>query len=593
GNSVMIPAYLQRPPISDETVGQLSPIKDGAGDVRDWVIKGDPAVVEIVKRLFPGSTSMGRGNARFPNTKRNAENINWFMLRFPLEITDLPAWESSYQSAVDHALRIREFNKRPDKIQEPPSFIGELKEFQKEGLAYLVGTERALLADEMGLGKTPQALAFLAEKQAYPAIIVVPPHLIKNWEHEIEKFIHLPAKGQMTMDGLSADSTVHTIKGLKPYNLPAANIYLIHYLILRGWKNALPEYGFKSAIFDEIQELRHTGTEKYSAASMLASATPYCIGLSGTPIYNRGGEIWAVMNIIEYHCLGDWDSFTREWCYGYGSDIVTNPERLGTHLKKEGLMLRRTKQEVLKELPPKRRVVQTVDFDTGKYSKLIQSAINKAHSIDGIKDRFERGRVTREIVNDSRQALGIAKAPFVTGFLKLLLDAGETVLVFAYHHAVFDLYREQLKEYYPVEITGRQNAKEKDESVKAFMDGTTNICMVSLRAAAGLNLQRATCVVFGELDWSPAIHSQAEDRAHRIGQQDSVLCYYLVAEEGTDEVIQEFLGLKVSQFNGIMGDTAETEDEKLIAQVVATEHMNKIIQKLKGISPKIPASEAL
>jgi SNF2 family DNA or RNA helicase len=81
------------------------------------------------------------------------------------------------------------------------------------------------------------------------------------------------------------------------------------------------------------------------------------------------------------------------------------------------------------------------------------------------------------------------------------------------------------------------------------------------RAAAGLNLQRASCVVFGELDWSPAIHSQAEDRAHRIGQQDSVLRYYLVAEEGTDEVIQEFLGLKSSQFNGVMGDKTQTEED--------------------------------
>lgn len=252
------------------------------------------------------------------------------------------------------------------------------------------------------------------------------------------------------------------------------------------------------------------------------------------------------------------------------------------YLKKEGLMLRRTKAEVLKELPPKRRVVQTVDFDSGTYGKLIQEAISKARTFDEIKDHFEKGRVTREIVNDSRQAIGIAKAPYVTTFLKMLLDAGEAVLVFAYHHAVFDIYREELEAYKPVEITGLQNSNEKDKAVKAFMNGDTNICMISLRAAAGLNLQRATCVVFGELDWSPAVHSQAEDRAHRIGQEDSVLCYYLVAEEGTDEVIQEFLGLKTSQFIGIMGDKSESEEDKAIAQVVATEHMKKVIEKLKG-----------
>lgn len=577
----MIPAYLQKPIETDEPpVGKLLPVRQGE-KIREWLIEGEPGMVQMVKRLFPGSVSPGQGRCKFTNNKRNAENLNWLMLRFPLEIVDKQAWDISYQEAVDHALRIKDFNNRPTKILPPAEFVGDLRGFQEEGLSYLAGAERALLADEMGLGKTPQALAFLATEKAYPALIVVPPHLVKNWEQEIKKFLKLPGTGQLSFLNENPDTAVHVIKGLKGYQLPDANIYIIHYLLLRGWKDILPDYDFKAVVFDEIQELRHTGTEKYSAASLISEKAPFCVGLSGTPIYNRGGEIWSVMNIIEYHCLGDWDSFTREWCYGYGNDTVKDPAMLGQYLKKEGLMLRRTKAEVLKELPPKRRVVQTVDFDSGTYGKLIQEAISKARTFDDIKDHFEKGRVTREIVNDSRQAIGIAKAPYVTTFLKMLLDAGEAVLVFAYHHAVFDIYREELETYKPVEITGLQNSNEKDKAVKAFMNGETNICMISLRAAAGLNLQRATCVVFGELDWSPAVHSQAEDRAHRIGQEDSVLCYYLVAEEGTDEVIQEFLGLKTSQFVGIMGDKSESEEDKAIAQVVATEHMKKVIEKLK------------
>ena len=81
-------------------------------------------------------------------------------------------------------------------------------------------------------------------------------------------------------------------------------------------------------------------------------------GLSGTPIYNRGGEIWNVVNILDYHFLGDYESFTREWCYGYGNAVVAKPDVLGSYLKREGMMLRRTKAEVLSELPPKRRLVQ-------------------------------------------------------------------------------------------------------------------------------------------------------------------------------------------------------------------------------------------
>ena len=236
----------------------------------------------------------------------------------------------------------------------------------------------------------------------------------------------------------------------------------------------------------------------------------------------------------------------------------------------------------MKELPPKRRVIQTINFDAGKYSSLIQSAVEKAKGIDNIKDYFEKGRLTRDIVNDSRQAIGIAKATYVAAFVKMLLEAGEKILLFAYHHAVHDIYEKELREFRPVRITGHETGAEKEKSVEAFMSGKTNICIISLRAGSGLNLQRATCTVTGELDWSPAVLSQCEDRAHRIGQEDSLLCYYLVAEEGTDETMQEFLGLKVSQFVGIMGDRPETEEDRVLAQGKATEHMNKIIEKLKG-----------
>ena len=98
------------------------------------------------------------------------------------------------------------------------------------------------------------------------------------------------------------------------------------------------------------------------------------------------------------------------------------------------------------------------------------------------------------------------------------------------------------------------------------MQGKTDLLCLSLRSASGLNLQRATCVVFGELDWSPAVHSQAEDRAHRIGQEDSLLCYYLVSPKGSDREMQDALGLKVSQFVSLMGDRQQTQEEKLFVE---------------------------
>ena len=114
------------------------------------------------------------------------------------------------------------------------------------------------------------------------------------------------------------------------------------------------------------------------------------------------------------------------------------------------------------------------------------------------------------------------------------------------------------------------------------MEGNTDLLCISLRSASGLNLQRATCVVFGELDWSPAVHTQAEDRAHRIGQQDSLLCYYLVSPRGSDRDMQDALGLKVSQFVSLMGDSEPDGHEKFLLQSEARERIRAVVARLDG-----------
>lgn len=552
----------------------------------EWMIEGEPVVVEMAKRLFPRCEGRGRGVARFRVNRRTNEDLHWLMQRFPLDMSqeDSARYERLWKTVVEHWNQREAMYKAPKRhIPSPTTFIAHLKPYQEEGVAWLLHQRRTLLADEMGLGKTVQALAFLAETKTYPSLIVVPPHLITNWRREISRFLNLSEMPniQTNLLGELQSDPVHIIKGLKPYPLPEANIYLIHYLLLRGWKQILPDFGFQTVIFDEIQELRHHNTEKYSVASLISERTENVIGLSGTPIYNRGAEIWNVMNIIEYHCLSDYESFTREWCDGYGNDTVRDPNMLGEHLRREGLLLRRTKDQVLKDLPPKRRVVEEIDFDQAVFGKLIQETVEIALTVDEIKDWKERGQIYREIINQTRKATGIAKAPYAAAFVKWLLEVGEKVLLFAYHHAVHHILMDELSEYHPVKITGEESTKEKDEALDRFMSDQTHICIVSLRAAAGLNLQKANVVVFAELDWSPAIHSQAEDRAHRIGQTDSVLAYYLVCNEGTDPDIQEALGLKTSQFVGLMGDKPETEEDRMLAQRDVSLHLSKVVERLK------------
>ena len=568
-----LPGYLADAPQTGHIYGKLSYNRSS----KCWTIKGEPCVTEMAKRLFPGSERR-RGEARFTANRRIIGEVNWLMLRYPLEIAerDRALWARSLEEAREHARRRELAQRLPVRSTPPPgTFCGELREFQKEGLSFLLANPRALLADEMGLGKTVQALACLAATGDFPALLVVPPHLVRNWEAETARFLRIDGR----------PPRIHVIRGLSPKPLPEVDVYIIHYLLLRGWKKTLPELGFRAVVFDEMQELRRAGTEKYSAASLLAERCERVIGLSGTPIYNRGAEIWNVVNILDFHCLGDWESFTREWCDGYGNHIVRDPALLGDHLRREGLILRRTKEEVLAELPPKRRLVQEIDTDDRVYRELMRPVMELLGSLSALHpDAKERALLEERISAGERQATGIAKAPFVAAFVRALLDSGEKVLLFAHHHAVMDIYKKELSAYKPVFITGRETQEGKDRAVTRFMGGETDLCVVSLRSASGLNLQRASCVVFGELDWSPAVHSQAEDRAHRIGQKDSILCYYLVAPQGSDRDMQDALGLKVSQFVALMGDRAPDMLDAQHAQTAAKAHIEAMLRQYSDAS---------
>lgn len=583
-----LPQYLTLPTLATETFGTLR--KRGCGNAtgaKVWEIEADPQVIVLAKRLFPGAEGRGAGKAKFPANKRSFADLVWFLQRYPLVIENPEEFRLDYEETCAYVLKRQDILRNPVNRLPDALFKGELRPYQQEGLDWKLTNRRTLNADGMGLGKTIQGLAFLSTDQTWPALIVPPPHLVKHWEQFIYRFLDVAPSSEGTLLS-QGKPLVHVIRGTKSKEreLPDAHIYIIHYLLLRSWRAVLRDMGIRRIVFDEIQELRHSGTEKYSAASDLASLADDVIGLSGTPIYNRGGEIWNVMNIIEYHCLGDWDSFTREWCHGYGSDVVKDPERLGAFLRREGLMLRRRKEDVQQDLPSKERIVESIDSDKGLFAHFIGEAVKLAKDAEGVKDQLARGRMEREAVNQTRIATGVAKAPAVAMFVKSMLEADEPTLIFAHHHAVVDILMEELKEHSPVAITGRQSDTQKWEAKEAFRNGQSNVCIISLRSATGIDgLQdRARVVVFAELDWSPAIHAQAEDRAHRDGQKFPVLCYYLVSEAGTDPEVMEALGFKISQFVGIMGDKTETEEDRELSGQAVGKHMKKVLAKLRALS---------
>jgi SWI/SNF-related matrix-associated actin-dependent regulator 1 of chromatin subfamily A len=571
-----VPKYLAEP----EREGRHGTVRF---DGREFVIEAEPAVLEMCKRVFPGCEGRG-GRVRFHATRRAAGDLNWLLLRYPMKVECRAELEKGRAEAIEHALR-RETCQALAPVARPAGFRGTLMPFQAEGVPYLTANKRALLADDMGLGKTVQALAAMGEVGEWPVVIVTPPAVQLQWERAAERFLEMPDSITSTSTSTNGGPRVVRVKGMKAERLPAADIYLVHYGLLRAWGPALRELGARVVIFDEIQELRHTGTQKYSEASLLAGESEWVWGLSGTPIYNYGDEMWAVMNILEFQCLGSFESFTREWCTGYGSKIVRKPAALHNWLKREGLMLRRVKADVLEQLPPKRRSVIAIDHDANTFARMAGEAIRLARGYREIEGWHEKGQAARLIDVEARKACGAAKAPWAAEFAATLIEGGERPLIFAYHHEVHRIMRERLAKYGVVTVTGEETPREKDEAVAEFAKGKAKAIELSLRTAAGLDgLQgRGTCVVFAELDWSPAVHAQCEDRLHRIGVGDgleSILCYYLVASTGIDEVMQDALGLKVGQFTGIMGDKAEGEAERAEAERAAARHLESLIAKM-------------
>lgn len=584
--AVEVPLYLAKPTYDRETFGRLERQQDY------WYIRdGHPALLEMAKRVLPGCEHGEHGRRsstlRFKATRRAVGDLNWIMLRYPLYIEHPNQFEIDRQAAISHATR-REQNQNIDVAVPPAMFKGQLiNPFQGEGVSFLTVNRRTLLADDMGLGKTVQALAALVSVSAFPALVVCTPNTTRQWVKMAEAFLDLPT-GALFAD--QNNSFCQIIKGLKPYQLKKRHIYITHYGLLRGWKEELRSMGLKTVIFDEIQELRHANTQKYSIASLIAGDADYVWGLSGTPIYNYGSEIWSVLNILDYHCLGDWESFSREWCDGYGQKIVVKPELLNDHLRREGLMIRRVKEDVQGQLPPKRRVVHAIDHDEDLYADLIREASAIARRYDSLVGRQERGEAQLYIEGASRKATGVSKAPYVGEFVRSLIEAGERPLVYAWHHEVHAQIRESLGKHGAdgAMITGQQTPAQKIEAIEAFAKGNLHYMQLSLRSTAGINglQERATCVVFGELDWSPAAHSQCEDRAHRMGinkQLESLLCYYLVSQTGYDGVIMNALGLKIGQFVGIMGDRAQTEDDRQRSIESGREHLRKVIGALNTL----------
>ncbi|WP_252099433.1 SNF2-related protein [Acinetobacter baumannii] len=315
-------------------------------------------------------------------------------------------------------------------------------------------------------------------------------------------------------------------------------------------------------MFDEIQELR-TGytSQKYSAAKLISDQAELRLGLSATPIYNYGDEFYNIIEILRPDSLGTATEFAREWCSH--EKRINDPKAFGMFLRDEGLMLRRTRADVNRELPPVQIIPQYVESDPKVLDQIKGKAMELAKVILSSTQEFQgqKLRATEEFNIMMRQATGIAKAPYVAEFVRMLVESGESVMLYGWHRDVYNIWLERLAEFNPVMYTGTEGPAAKERSKQAFLNDESKVFISSLRSSAGLDgLQyhsKCKTFVFGELDWSPGVHDQCIGRLDRDGQIKQISAYYLLADSGSDPIISDVLGIKKGQLEGVKNPNGE------------------------------------
>lgn len=398
---------------------------------------------------------------------------------------------------------------------------------------------------------TVTACAMFADPQYLPALVVANTHLVRQWAEKIYEFTTL---------------TTHEIKASKPYELPPADVYLVTYTKLAGWIDYAERAGFKSIVFEEVQELRNgTETAKGKACAAFRAQALVALGLSATPVYNYGFEVFEIINILAPGALGTEEEFKREWCArGPGENwIVSDPQALGTFLREKRIAIRRTEADVGKERPPLNVITHTVPFDQNVF-QVSDAVVRKlAERVLTAETFHERGKAARDFDMLLRKITGVAKAPHVAAFVRILLEAGQPVVLCGWHREVYDIWLRELSRFRPVMFTGSETPGQKAAAKRAFCSGESNLFIMSLRSGAGLDGLQHRCrtIVFGELDWSPQVHAQCNGRLRRPGQTHQVDAIYLHADDGSDPGIIAALGLKASQSQGITDPLAAPADQ--------------------------------
>lgn len=565
--------------MTSRTYGTLKILRDG--QLRFQV---EPQVAIRLTRVFQEARLQRDGQIMLAGTPANLVDVDWFLQRYPLVVSgrgsQSRAWIAERAAAqvavMDDVQRVLIGDRPPPDVAMalPP------RQYQAQAAYVVQQTGQLLCADELGIGKTVTALTMIAMTQAFPVAVVVPPHLLDHWESQIAKF--LPSL------------MVHTIASRTPYKVDA-DVLLFSYHRTSLWGPHLLGK-IRTIVFDEAQELRRRESDKYRGCMLLAQDADYRLGLSATPIYNYGGEFHNVFEILAPGRLGSWIEFTKAWCtdaYNTRRTKLANPKAFGAFLREQGLMVRRTRAQVERELPGRNDAIEYLEWDESPARRENADALRLAQLVlERQGSNFDQMRAAQELSAQARLATGVSKAPGVAAFVRMLVEqSGEPLVLFGWHHAVYEYWRRELDDLGISWYTGRESLTAKRRALRAFTAGDTNVLVMSLRSGQGVDgLQERCCrIVFGELDWSPGVMEQCIGRLYRDGQLHPVIVYWMIAKGGCDPVMADVLGVKSGQMRGVR---QQFGDEEVAAQV-DPDHIRRLAEDyLRRAKRPIPKAVA-
>ena len=467
-----------------------------------------------------------------------------------------------------------------EKIEPSKNLKASMRAYQKEGLSWLHFLYRfrfaGVLADDMGLGKTLQTLAFLQKakescESEKPSLIIMPTSLLSNWKNEIEKFV--PNMRYISLYGPNREALYEKIED--------CDIVLTSYQIVQRDIQTLEKMEFFSVILDEAQKIKNPRAKISMAVKRLEAR--YRLALTGTPMENHLGELWSIFDFLMPGFLGSLSHFKKIYQNRIEKDRDMSVSRQ-LRRKIAPFVLRRTKDEVLEELPRKIEILRKVPF--GKAQSLLYENIRIAMEGKVREEIAKKGLAKSHItildallklrqvccdpallsMSHAKSVKESAKREMFFELLEELLEEGRKILVFSQFTTMLAILEDELRkrgiEY--SKLTGR--TRDREAAIEKFGEDECRVFLISLKAGGvGLNLVEADTVIHYDPWWNPAVENQATDRAYRIGQTKTVFVYKLIVENSIEEKILELQETKSAIQKGIY-DKAEGGEKIVDAQ---------------------------